>query len=113
MPSKRNTSRTDRASDSPELARLRDRCRTLPGSLKSSFTRRVSGLVRQRNRGRITRSVEALNREIDQLLAARAARAEVQLDIAYPDELPVSEARDEIIRALEENQVLIVCGETG
>ena len=69
--------------------------------------------MRQRNRGRITRSVEALNREIDQLLAARAARAEVQLDIAYPDELPVSEARDEIIRALEENQVLIVCGETG
>lgn len=31
----------------------------------------------------------------------------------YPLELPVSERRDEIAKAITENQVVIVCGETG
>jgi ATP-dependent helicase HrpA len=33
--------------------------------------------------------------------------------IAFPEELPVSARRDEIARAIEANQVLVVCGETG
>src|SRR4051812_26437034 len=31
----------------------------------------------------------------------------------YPDELPVAARRDEIARAIEAHQVVIVCGETG
>jgi ATP-dependent helicase HrpA len=33
--------------------------------------------------------------------------------ISFPEELPVSARRDEIARAIEANQVVIVCGETG
>jgi len=33
--------------------------------------------------------------------------------IAYPESLPVSGRRDEIARALQQHQVVIVCGETG
>ena len=33
--------------------------------------------------------------------------------ISYPPELPISERRDELLAAIEENQVLIVAGETG
>ncbi len=33
--------------------------------------------------------------------------------ITYPEELPVSGRRDEIAAALRENQIIIVCGETG
>ena len=33
--------------------------------------------------------------------------------IAYPEELPVSANREEIRRAIEQHQVVIVCGETG
>ena len=33
--------------------------------------------------------------------------------ISYPESLPVSSRREEIARALAENQVVIVCGETG
>lgn len=33
--------------------------------------------------------------------------------ISYPEDLPVSLKRDEIIQALKANQVIIVCGETG
>ncbi len=33
--------------------------------------------------------------------------------ISYPEELPVSANRDEIRKAIEQNPVVIVCGETG
>ncbi|MCC7220376.1 MAG: hypothetical protein IT490_06570, partial [Candidatus Contendobacter sp.] len=39
-------------------------------------------------------------------LAARPA-------IIYDDELPVSARRGEIAEAIQKNQVIIVCGETG
>ena len=35
------------------------------------------------------------------------------LNITFPESLPVSERRDEITAALQANQVVIVCGETG
>ncbi|HPG81558.1 MAG TPA: hypothetical protein PK756_22970, partial [Piscinibacter sp.] len=33
--------------------------------------------------------------------------------ITFPESLPVSARREEIARAIEANQVVIVCGETG
>src|SRR5579863_7676446 len=45
--------------------------------------------------------------------AARAARREAMPPITYPPELPVSQRRDEIARAIAENQVVIIAGETG
>ncbi|GAB4467607.1 MAG: ATP-dependent RNA helicase HrpA [Burkholderiaceae bacterium] len=43
-----------------------------------------------------------------------AARGHAPLPpIAFPEELPVSGRRDEIARAIEGHQVVIVCGETG
>ncbi len=44
--------------------------------------------------------------------AKRAARAASVPKLTYP-ELPISENRDEIRRAIEQNPVVIVCGETG
>ena len=44
----------------------------------------------------------------DRLAARRAAVP----DITYPD-LPVSEARDELMAALRDHQVVVVAGETG
>ena len=35
------------------------------------------------------------------------------LSISFPESLPVSSRRDEIMQALEQHQVVIVCGETG
>ena len=45
--------------------------------------------------------------------AARAARRAAMPPIAYPPELPVSQLKDEIARAIEDHQVVIVAGETG
>ena len=34
-------------------------------------------------------------------------------EISYPDELPVSQKHEEIQKAITDNQVVIICGETG
>ena len=52
-------------------------------------------------------------------LAMRRTPAEIEERLAnlpqpaYPDDLPVVAMRDEIARAIGENQVVIICGETG
>ena len=43
----------------------------------------------------------------------RAVSANPVPPIVYPESLPVSGRRDEIARAIRENPVVIVCGETG
>ena len=39
--------------------------------------------------------------------------AEAPLSIRYPEELPITEKREDIVRAIRENQVLVITGETG
>ena len=50
-----------------------------------------------------------------QAAEGRAAqrRALVPTQISYPDELPVVQAKDEILRTIAANPVVILCGETG
>src|ERR1700722_17972686 len=45
--------------------------------------------------------------------AARPARRAAMPSISYPAELPVSQRKDEIARAIRDHQVLIIAGETG
>ncbi|MEZ6116915.1 MAG: ATP-dependent RNA helicase HrpA [Pirellulaceae bacterium] len=52
---------------------------------------------------------EAIQRSVE----LRQQRLETQPKINYPAELPVSEHREEIIRAIQANQVVVVAGETG
>jgi ATP-dependent helicase HrpA len=43
----------------------------------------------------------------------QAARRSTPLEIRYPDELPVSQRRDDIAAAIRDSQVVVVAGETG
>src|SRR5580658_4691878 len=43
----------------------------------------------------------------------RAARRAAMPPISYPPELPVSQRKDEILRAIRDHQVVIIAGETG
>jgi len=59
---------------------------------------------------------DALHRLLDRATAAAdevAARDALAIDIAYPDSLPVSGARQEIIEAIQSHPVTIIAGETG
>ncbi|MEN9705304.1 MAG: ATP-dependent helicase HrpA, partial [Pseudomonadota bacterium] len=49
----------------------------------------------------------------ERLQQARAARRAALGAIVYPEELPVSSRREDIRKAIEAHQVVIVCGETG
>jgi ATP-dependent RNA helicase HrpA len=57
----------------------------------------------------IARLEQAIQSSIQQL----ERRAQTLPQAAFPEELPISARRDEIARALNEHQVVIVCGETG
>ncbi|WP_026929283.1 ATP-dependent RNA helicase HrpA [Glycomyces tenuis] len=56
---------------------------------------------------------DALEADIAAKEAALAARAASVPKIVYPDELPVSQRRDDIAEAIRDNQVVIIAGETG
>jgi ATP-dependent helicase HrpA len=68
----------------------------------------------ERMRGNDVRAAEAtLAQKIAASRTARSARAASIPAISYPDELPVSQQRDDIRRAIEKHPVVILCGETG
>ncbi|WP_322521644.1 ATP-dependent RNA helicase HrpA [Guyparkeria halophila] len=59
---------------------------------------------------------DALHRLLDRATAAAdevAAREALAIDIDYPDSLPVSGAREEILAAIASHPVTIIAGETG
>ncbi len=51
--------------------------------------------------------------DIAKSMAAVQAKLATKITIDYPEQLPVSQKRDDIAKAIEENQVVIVAGETG
>ena len=53
------------------------------------------------------------NRAVNERHKRRAARRAALAPITYPDELPVSQHREEIAAAVRDHQVVIVAGETG
>ncbi len=61
----------------------------------------------------IDKPFEDLNTRLIESVAARKARADSIPDLEYPGDLPVSERKDDILKAIQENQVVIICGETG
>jgi ATP-dependent helicase HrpA len=68
---------------------------------------------RVRSRARRSRPKRPGNRRAEAQAAARAARRAAMPPITYPPELPVSQRKDDIARVIEENQVVIIAGETG
>ncbi len=57
--------------------------------------------------------LQEIARRIEASVRRRQARLAALPQPDYPEELPVSARKDEIARAIRENQVVIVCGETG
>ncbi|MFW5845974.1 MAG: ATP-dependent RNA helicase HrpA, partial [Planctomycetota bacterium] len=67
-------------------------------------------LRRQQPHDRMQSGIEERLRHSQEALRARRAHAP---RLEYPDELPISERREELLRALREHRVLVVTGETG
>jgi ATP-dependent helicase HrpA len=71
---------------------------------------RIKGISDDAKRQAVTQKVEADIASAQARLAAREAARPVP---TFPDELPVSQRRDEIATAIRDHQVVIVAGETG
>ncbi|MGV0644221.1 ATP-dependent RNA helicase HrpA [Mycolicibacterium sp. XJ2546] len=91
----------------PSAAELRRRLGGLTVRDAARFGRRLRQL-----RGASPDKVAKLAEQIAAAEALVAARVAALPAITYPD-LPVSERRDEIAKAITDNQVVIVAGETG
>jgi len=92
-----------------------------PPSIDACLRRDQHRLRRERDRlqgskmrgNDVAAAEAALAARIAASVAARAARAASVPAISYPEELPISQHRDEIRAAIEKNAVVILCGETG
>ncbi|WP_431679811.1 ATP-dependent RNA helicase HrpA [Kitasatospora sp. KL5] len=102
-----------RSADAPAIAELAARLPELMLRDQQRIGRRLDGARR-------VRSPEA-RQKIAGELAAEVAKAELRVEqrraavpeIRYPQELPVSQKKDEILAAIRDHQVVIVAGETG
>src|SRR5262245_8729808 len=76
--------------------------------------RGVAAARRRGGRGEpIDRLLAQLRAEIDRSTALRQRRQRGVPRVTFPDELPISQRRDDIARAIRANQVVVVSGQTG
>ncbi|BAH55024.1 ATP-dependent RNA helicase HrpA [Rhodococcus opacus] len=87
--------------------------RELKNSLGELTLRDEHRLRRRLDRARTPDALASLSDEIDAARARVTRRLGSVPTIDYPDALPVSRRRDDIAKAIAENQVVIVAGETG
>ena len=79
-----------------------------------AIKRKLDVLDKRRKEGLPTSKLEAeLAELVEASKALYQARQERMPTITYDDSLPVSARRDEIIKAIQENQIVIIAGETG
>ena len=93
---------------------LRSRIDRLPRAERRRLHRRLTGAERVPEPQRRAASIAKVEKSIstvEERLAAR--RAAVPKKLVYPDDLPITAWREEIIDAMRDHQVVIVAGETG
>ncbi len=80
---------------------------------KQRFLRRLRKLRKKADNGSQLHDFKLLNRDIDASINQVRSRLEGRPAVSFPDNLPVSQQYDEIFSAIRDNQVVILCGETG
>ncbi|MFI6289463.1 ATP-dependent RNA helicase HrpA [Streptomyces sp. NPDC051018] len=75
--------------------------------------RRLEGARRIRKPEARQAVLDEIAAETERAAARTARRAERVPEISYPEQLPVSQKKDEILEAIRDHQVVIVAGETG
>ena len=97
-----------------ELKQLEDSLNNCMGQSRFGFARQIATLKsRLKDKKSIDKSLEKLQGLIVDSLQLASDRTFPAEKITFDDSLPVSGKRDEIAKAISENQVVIVAGETG
>ena len=100
------------ASTSKSRLSLRERIFALRTRDQRALRRRLRE-ARERTGPDRKAAFAALEADIEAAEAALAERAAAVPAIVYPDELPVSQRRDDIAAAIRDHQVVVIAGETG
>ncbi|WP_018657045.1 ATP-dependent RNA helicase HrpA [Actinomadura flavalba] len=98
---------------SSPLAELRARLPELAPLDRHRLRRRIDGTQKLRDDRRRASATAQITADIEAAERRVAARRAAVPAIRYPDELPVSQKRDDIAAAIRDHQVVIVAGETG
>ncbi|MEM6985123.1 MAG: ATP-dependent RNA helicase HrpA [Pseudomonadota bacterium] len=98
----------------PDLNELLTRIDSAQIRDRHPLRRKVRELTTRERRGEsLEGDWAALNAHLDRSIAQSDARLALPFSLSYPDHLPVTEARERVRAAIDENQVVVVCGDTG
>ena len=96
---------------------MRDLLDQLPNCMIADQRRLKRRIRRTKMRANIGSPIDLaiakLNQEITNSQALRGLRERSRPVCTYPEDLPVSERREEIALAIRQHQVVVICGETG
>ena len=87
-----------------ELCMLKDR---------QGFFQRLRKLQKNDKKQDFETSLTKLAADIKRSVEKAKLRQQQSPAISFPEELPISQKRDEILEIIRDNQVTILCGETG
>ncbi|MGP4003177.1 ATP-dependent RNA helicase HrpA [Streptomyces sp. 8N706] len=104
---------TSSPSSPSTFAALQERLPELTLRDERRLGRRLDGARRIRKPAARQAVLEELAAEVEQAALRVAGRAAAVPAIDYPEQLPVSQKKDEILAAIRDHQVVIVAGETG
>ena len=97
----------------PALAELRGRINELLPRDERRLHRRLEGTRRIRDEQARAAALSEISAEVEKAAARLAARVAGVPAISYPQSLPVSQRKDDILAAIRDHQVVVVAGETG
>jgi ATP-dependent helicase HrpA len=97
----------------PTLHELRQRLTELPPRDERRLRRRIEGARKVRKPEAQQTVAAQINEDIERAVARLERRRAGVGPISYPEQLPVSQRKDDIAAAIRDHQVVIVAGETG
>ncbi|MYS24575.1 ATP-dependent helicase HrpA [Streptomyces sp. DvalAA-14] len=100
-------------SPAPSSAELARRLSALTLRDEQRLSRRLDGARRVRKPEARAAVLAEIAKELDKGELRLAARRAAVPEVTYPEQLPVSQKKDEIAAAIRDHQVVIVAGETG
>ncbi|MGH3384563.1 MAG: ATP-dependent RNA helicase HrpA [Nocardioidaceae bacterium] len=96
-----------------DTSELRRRLSTVMLRDEHRLRRRIDGTRKTRDPEKRRRALEQVAAEVERAESRVAARVAARPEVTYPEELPISQRRDDIAAAIRDHQVVIVAGETG
>src|SRR4051794_22938561 len=97
----------------PSVSDLASQLEDIPIADAARIGRRLDGVRKLRDLGRRESTLRRIEADIANARLRVAERQAAAPVVRYPPELPVSQARDELMAAIRDHQVVIVAGETG